>query len=92
VNEPLRDPTAELSAVRRARLDRLTVRDGVSVALFDIGKMRGDEFLDRLEQRFAAAGVATNRYRKPTNTRVAPPELLQLVAQSNQAVVLALSD
>jgi hypothetical protein len=73
----MRDPTAEAAA---------------TVALMDIGKMRGDEFIDRLEQLCRARGVATRRYRKPTNTRVAPREMIKDIAANCQAVVVALSD
>ena len=65
---------------------------GKSVALMDIGKSRGSEFIDRLEAHFKKAGVATRRYRKPTNTKVAPTELLQKIAAENQLAVIALSD
>ena len=92
MNEHLRDPTAESAPVRRARRPQLTSSDGASVALFDIGKMRGEEFLDQVERRFSRIGIETKRYRKPTNTRVAPDSLLQRVAIENHAVVLALSD
>ena len=47
---------------------------------------------DRIESRFSGIGVRTKRYRKPTNTRVAPATLLQRIAMENHAVVLALSD
>ena len=88
----LRDPTAEREPLRRARRAPLKSFDDVSVALLDIGKMRGDEFIDRIETRFSAAGVITKRYRKPTNTRVAPIDLLRQIGDENHAVVLALSD
>jgi hypothetical protein len=90
--DALRDPTAESSPLRRPQRDRLPTLTGAVVGLVDIGKMRGDEFVDRLEERFAADGIATRRYRKPTNTRVAPVELLQEVSIESHAVVLALSD
>ena len=92
MNEPLRDPTAESAPVRRERRVRLASPEGVSVALLDIGKIRSDEFIDRIEHRFSKGGVQTRRYRKPTNTRVAPATLLQRIAMENHAVVLALSD
>lgn len=63
-----------------------------TIALMDIGKMRGNEFIDRLEQLCGARGVATRRYRKPTNTRVAPREMIKDIAANCQAVVIALSD
>ena len=66
--------------------------DGRSVALMDIGKARGAEFIDRLEGHFKKAGITTRRYRKPTNTKVAPTDLLQKIAAENQLAVIALSD
>lgn len=88
----LRDPTAEASATRRARRAPPASLDGKIVALLDIGKTRGNEFIDRLEARFAERGIATRRYKKPTNTRVAPVALLQQVATEAQVAVIALSD
>jgi hypothetical protein len=88
----LRDPTAETASTRRARLAPPASLDGKTVALLDIGKMRGDEFIDALERRFAARGVATRRYKKPTNTRVAPPEVLQRIVTEAHLAVIALSD
>jgi hypothetical protein len=88
----LRDPTAETSPVRRARLAPPSSLDGKTVALMDIGKSRGKEFIDRLEDHFKKAGVATKRYAKPTNTKVAPLELMQTIAAEAQLAVIALSD
>lgn len=88
----MRDPTAEALGTRRARLAPPPSLVGKTVALLDIGKMRGDEFIDQLERRFAGFGIATRRYRKPTNTRVAPTELLQRIAAETQVAVVALSD
>jgi hypothetical protein len=88
----LRDPTAESSPVRRPRLAPPPSLDGRTVALMDIGKSRGKEFIDRLEGHFAKAGVSTRRYAKPTNTKVAPVELMQKIAAEAQLAVIALSD
>jgi hypothetical protein len=88
----LRDPTAETSPTRRARLAPPASLDGKVVALMDIGKSRGAEFLDRLEGHFKSAGVATKRYRKPTNTKVAPASVMQTIAAEAQLAVIALSD
>ena len=41
---------------------------------------------------FAKAGIATRRYAKPTNTKVAPVELMQKIAAEAQLAVIALSD
>ena len=88
----LRDPTAETSPTRRARLVPPSSLDGKVVALMDIGKSRGVEFLDRLEGHFKKAGIATKRYRKPTNTKVAPLPVMQQIAAEAQLAVIALSD
>jgi hypothetical protein len=88
----LRDPTAESSPVRRPRLAPPSSIDGRVVALMDIGKSRGVEFIDRLEGHFRKAGIATRRYAKPTNTKVAPTALMQQIAAEAQLAVIALSD
>jgi len=88
----MRDPTAETSSDLRSRAAPLASITDQTVALMDIGKMRGDEFIDRLEQLFRARGVATHRYKKPTNTRVAPSEMIKDITTRCQAVVIALSD
>jgi hypothetical protein len=92
VTVKLRDPTAESSPMRRPRLAPPPSLDGKTVALMDIGKSRGKEFIDRLESHFAKVGVATRRYAKPTNTKVAPVELMQKIAAEAQLAVIALSD
>jgi hypothetical protein len=88
----LRDPTAESASELRARRAPPPRLEGLTVALLDIGKMRGDEFIDRLESLFRERAIATRRYRKPTNTRTAPLELLQKIAAECQVVAIALSD
>lgn len=88
----LRDPTAESAPVRRPRLAPPPSFDGKTVALMDIGKSRGAEFIDRLESHFRKAGIATRRYAKPTNTKVAPVALMQQIASESQLAVIALSD
>jgi hypothetical protein len=88
----MRDPTAETASDLRARNGPLASLAGRTVALMDIGKMRGDEFIDRLEELCRARGVVTRRYKKPTNTRMAPCEMIKDIANSCHAVVIALSD
>jgi hypothetical protein len=88
----MRDPTAETTSDLRSRAAPLPDLSGMTIALMDIGKMRADEFIDRLEQLCRARGVATRRYKKPTNTRVAPREMIKDIAARCQAVVIALSD
>jgi hypothetical protein len=88
----LRDPTAETSAIKRARVKPPRSLDGLTIALFDIGKTRTSEFLDQLEKKFGERGLKTRRYAKPTNAKVAPPEVIQKVATEANAVIIALSD
>jgi hypothetical protein len=88
----MRDPTAEITSDLRSRIAPLAGLAGNTIALMDIGKMRADEFIDRLEQLCRARGVATRRYKKPTNTRVAPREMIKDITTHCQAVVIALSD
>lgn len=93
INEAvLRDPTSERAPEQRARLEPPASLDGLTVALLDIGKSRGNEYIDRLQTLFDGKGVAWKRYRKPTNTRTAPVELLQQIARECQVAVIALSD
>ncbi len=88
----LLDPTAETSPARRERRPPPPLLEGVTLGLLDIGKARGSTFLDRLETRFTERGLSVKRYAKPTNTRTAPVELAQTVAEEVDVVVDALSD
>jgi hypothetical protein len=88
----LRDPTSENASELRARQVPLDTFRGKTVALMDIGKMRGDEFIDRLDILCKQRGIVTRRYKKPTNTRVAPREMIRDIADNCQAVIIALSD
>ncbi|MDH4149226.1 MAG: hypothetical protein OEW79_07705 [Betaproteobacteria bacterium] len=88
----LRDPTAEIEAVMRARRAPPPSLDGLTVGLFDIGKTRSDEFLNRVEQRMAERGIKTKRYAKPTNAKVAPKEVVDKVVDEADVVLIGLSD
>jgi hypothetical protein len=88
----MRDPTAETGSQRRPRVAPPATLDGATVALLDIGKARGSEYLDRLQALLSQRGIVSKRYRKPTNTRVAPVALLQQIATEAQVAVVALSD
>ena len=88
----LLDPTAETSPVRRGRRAPPPALEGLTLGLLDIGKARGSTFLDRLESHFTGHGLDVKRYAKPTNTRTAPIELAQTVAEEVDVVVDALSD
>ena len=88
----LLDPTAETASVRRERRSPPPSLEGLSLGLLDIGKARGSTFLDRIETRFSERGLAVKRYAKPTNTRTAPVDLAQTIAEEVDVVVDALSD
>ena len=88
----LYDPTAELSPLLRQRCQPPSNLEGKLVALFDIGKSRGDEFLDRLADLLVEQGIRTARYAKPTNTQVAPTAVLQQMAVEADVIVSALAD
>ncbi len=86
------DPTGETASVNRQRPARPASLSGLSVGILDISKSRGNVFLDRLDERFVAAGVSVNRYRKPTFARPAPTELSQQIATEVDLVVEGLAD
>ena len=88
----MRDPTAETSAIKRPRKAPPKSLDGLTIGLFDIGKTRTAEFLDQVEKRFNERGLKTKRYGKPTNAKVATPEILQKVASEADVVLIGLSD
>lgn len=88
----MRDPTPETSPLRRTRLKPPRTLDGLTVGLFDIGKTRSKEFLDRVEQRLRERNIRTGRFGKPTNAKIATPEILQKVSDDADVVLIALSD
>lgn len=88
----LRDPTSEVQPLRRPRRRPPASLDGLTIGLFDIGKTRSPEFLDRLETQLKARGLAVRRYGKPTNAKVAAPQVVRRVVDEVDAVVIGLSD
>ena len=86
------DPTSETSAAERTVLARPASLEGLTVGLLDIAKARGDVFLDRIDQHLQERGIAVRRYRKPTNTKVAPTALSQRIAAECQVVIEGLAD
>ena len=86
------DPTHERAPAQRERLPRLDSLAGRRIGLLDISKARGDVFLNRLEERLRERGADVVRYRKPTFTKPAPPDLRQEIAVHCDAVVEALAD
>ena len=92
VDRVLLDPTIAPPNSLRTGVDFPPSLEGQIIALLDIGKMRGDEFIDQLEQSLNLMGYETRRYAKPTNVKVAPITLLQRIALEANVVVEALAD
>ena len=88
----LLDPTHEQTPAQRERVARPASLEGLTIGLLDISKPRGDVFLDELERQFAALGLRTRRYKKPTYARVAPADLKHQVAAECDVVIEALAD
>jgi hypothetical protein len=65
---------------------------GRTVALLDISKARGDEFLDRMEQRLQEAGARTFRIAKPAFSRPAVPDVIEEIALRGDLTVEGLAD
>ena len=86
------DPTSERQPAARQPNPRRSSLTGLTVGLLDIGKARGDVFLDRLDERLRADGVATRRYRKPTFAKPAPVDLRHEIATQCEVVIEALAD
>lgn len=78
VSEPLAPRTAQLS--------------GAMVALLDINKRRGDEFLDRIEERLRKRGATTFRLTKQIFSKPAAPEIVRQIADRGDLAVEGLAD
>jgi hypothetical protein len=66
--------------------------EGRTIALLDISKNRGAEFLDRLERHLQARGAKTMRFRKPTFSRPASADLIEEIAIHGDLAVEGLAD
>ena len=65
---------------------------GRTVALLDINKARGTEFLDRVEELLREQGADTVRVAKPSFSRPATAEQIAEIAAGAELVVEALAD
>ena len=86
------DPTAEAASDRRAPLVPPSDLRERTIGLLDIGKMRGDEFVDKLDELMTKRGYRLKRWKKPTNTLTAPLPILKEISDQAAAVIIALSD
>jgi len=65
---------------------------GTRVALLDITKRRGDEFLDRVEELLQARGAQTFRVVKEIFSKPAAPEIVRHIANRGDLAVEGLAD
>jgi hypothetical protein len=86
------DPTAERTLLTRARVVRPVSLAGKVVGLLDIGKARGDVFLERLAALLSSSGTTVKRFAKPTFAKPAPLDLRQRIAAECDAAIEALAD
>ncbi len=86
------DPTDESTPQVRERAPRPETLAGLTIALLDISKPRGDVFLDQVQNRLQQLDAKVVRYKKPTFAKPAPADLRQEIATSCDAVIEALAD
>lgn len=81
---------------RRRHAEPLAARPaelrGACVALLDINKRRGREFLDRIEEQLHANGARSFRVVKEIFSRPASPEIIRQIADRGDLVVEGLAD
>ena len=92
INQILVDPTAEQAPEGLARLARPKHLDGLTVAVLDISKPRGNVFLDRIAVHLGERGIAVKRYCKPTVARPAPVEIQQAIGEQCDVMIEGLAD
>ena len=83
------DPAARTPVAAAPRPDSLA---GRTVALLDISKNRGAEFLDRIELHLRERGAGVERYAKPLFSRPAAGELVERIAARAEVAVEGLAD
>ncbi len=66
--------------------------EGTRIALLDINKRRGDEFLDRIEELLRARGAASFRITKEIFSKPAAPEIIRRIADRGDLAVEGLAD
>lgn len=66
--------------------------DGLSVALLDVGKQIGAEFMERFAAYLSVRGIPSARFAKEIPTHLASGAVLDRVAGAHRVAVLALGD
>lgn len=88
----LLDPTGEHRAASRQQTARPKSLEGIRVGLLDIGKARGDVFLDRLANRLGERGITVKRYAKPTPSRLVATDTKQKMTSEVDLAIIGLAD
>ena len=88
----LLNPTGQHEVVARKKAGKPVTLDGITVGVLDIGKARGDVFLDRIAARLGERGIAVKRYAKPGPNRPAVLETRQRMLAETQVAVIGLAD
>ncbi len=91
-NRILLDPTGEHQAVARKKAARPKSLEGLTIGLLDIGKARGDVFLNRLDERLTERGITVKRYAKPTPSRLVAQDTKARMVSEVQSAVIGLAD
>lgn len=88
----LLDPTGEHQPSAKKRAPRPKSLEGLTIGLLDIGKARGDVYLNRLDERFTASGIKVKRYAKPGPSRLVATDTKQKMLSEVQAAIIGLAD
>lgn len=86
------DPTGEHEIVARRKPAKPAALDGIAVGVLDIGKPRGDVFLDRVAARLAERGITVKRYAKPGPNRPAILDTRQRMQAETRVAIIGLAD
>jgi hypothetical protein len=85
-------PFDDRAREREPLAPRRETLDSARVALLDITKRRGDEFLDRIEARLRERGAETFRLSKEIFSKPADPDVIRAVAGRGDLAVEGLAD
>ena len=91
-NRTLLDPTGEHQVSAKKKAPRPKSLEGITIGLLDIGKARGDVFLNRLDERLTERGITVKRYAKPTPSRLVSTDTRQKMLAEVQSAVIGLAD
>ena len=88
----LLDPTGEHEVPTRRKAAKPSALESVTIGILDIGKARGDVFLDRVAARLEERGITVRRYAKPGPNAPAVLATRQRMLAETQVAVIGLAD